>query len=184
MGIATITIVSSKDGPIIEIGYESESDALAHEHERDHRAIMKELGLTPADLEEHGIKVVRKTPVGPQENAAPESAQKQREGIKSHGYSVRRNPNVNAVEALAAHARREFGSGVNLAKTRFGYKLSIRPTRSDHHFSAGAIEFTNAGIAKAEKALEQAIMANRQIVAEHKANVRRVVVKREKLRKR
>lgn len=60
MAKLTIRMVDTAAGPQVTVDYESEADALAHEHERDHRAAVAALlGLSPAELAALGISVER-----------------------------------------------------------------------------------------------------------------------------
>jgi hypothetical protein len=67
------------------ISYESDSDALAHEHERDHRAMVESLIGAPIG-EDTDIVVERldKSPTGPSAERREED-QKRQEAIKNRG---------------------------------------------------------------------------------------------------
>ena len=66
MASVKIRLIETASGPQIAVDYESDPDALSHEHERDHRrAVAQLLGLTEAEMTAQGIVVVRDAaPVG------------------------------------------------------------------------------------------------------------------------
>lgn len=60
MATLKISMVDTPAGPRITVDYESDRDALGHEHERDHRAAVAALlGVGLAELEALGITVER-----------------------------------------------------------------------------------------------------------------------------
>jgi hypothetical protein len=61
------------------ISYESESDALPHEHERDHRALVEKLLGVPVTDEMGDIVVERVEKHPPQQEPSSQEAIKQRE---------------------------------------------------------------------------------------------------------
>lgn len=60
MASLKIRLVETASGPQVTVDYESEPDALSHEHERDHRrAVARLLGLTEAEMEAQGVVLSR-----------------------------------------------------------------------------------------------------------------------------
>ena len=68
------------------IGYESDDDALPHEHERDHRALAEALLGQPLDDTVGAVRVERVRKDGTVIEGAPErGAARSREGVKQGG---------------------------------------------------------------------------------------------------
>lgn len=63
MSTATIRLVQTPSGPEVHVDYESDSDALPHEHESDHRRLVEELlGLGPGELAGVTVRTNRAPP--------------------------------------------------------------------------------------------------------------------------
>jgi len=103
-----VTLVQGDKGPEIHVGYESDSDATAREHELDHRAaVAKLMGMSVADLEDSGVPIVRaKTAApAPSPSAEPESARELERAMEDlHRARVRANP--GRARPLRASSRR------------------------------------------------------------------------------
>ncbi len=68
------------------IGYESDSDALPHEHEKDHRALAEKLLGVPLGDDVEGIHVERAaTKSAPDECGCEGESEPQREAVKTKG---------------------------------------------------------------------------------------------------
>jgi hypothetical protein len=68
------------------IGYESDSDALPHEHEKDHRALAEQLLGVPLGDDVEGVRVERVQKDGkPVEDEPAREAERQREAARSKG---------------------------------------------------------------------------------------------------
>ena len=64
MAELTITVQRVADGLDVRVGFESDADALPHEHEADHRRLVNRLfpGLVVADDAEARVRVRRERP--------------------------------------------------------------------------------------------------------------------------
>ncbi len=68
------------------IGYESDSDALPHEHEKDHRALAEKLLGVPLGPDVEGVHVERAaTKSAPDECGCEGESEPQREAVKTKG---------------------------------------------------------------------------------------------------
>lgn len=67
---ATLQLVMRGTTPVVTISLEQEPDALSHEHERDHRDLVRRvLGIDPNTVK---IEVTRTAPLRPVARALPE----------------------------------------------------------------------------------------------------------------
>lgn len=82
----TIRLIDTATGPQVTVDYESEPDALGHEHEREHRAAVAQLlGMTEDEMDAAGIVVTRE-PVGRVEVTPTEGEERRsREAAKAKG---------------------------------------------------------------------------------------------------
>jgi hypothetical protein len=69
----------------ILIHLESDADALPHEHEKDHKALVEKLLGRPLNDDEGDIKVERITKEGQKTGVVEGQQQPQREAVKSKG---------------------------------------------------------------------------------------------------
>ena len=82
----TVRLIETAAGPQVTVDYESEPDALGHEHEREHRAaVAKLLGMTEAEMDAAGVVITRE-PVGRVEVTPAEGEGKTARGaVKNKG---------------------------------------------------------------------------------------------------